>query len=280
MKKTIKLTHLFFLIFLSNIVSSQTTTENIYGNNKEIGKYAELNGTKIYYEEYGKGEPLLIIHSCGTDIKAMEYQIDFFKTKYRVIALDSRGQGKSELNTKKLTYDQMAEDSEALVKHLNLDTINILGWSDGGIIGLKMGIRNLVKINKIVTMGVNLRFDNTAVNGWAINQVRKMQAEALKMIEDGDTTKDWNKELQLDQLLINHHGISHSDLEKITASVLITIGDRDIIKNEHAVEIFNHIPKAQLCIMPGGNHGAPRNNPKGFNEIANNFLTSTFDYSN
>ncbi|WP_275316567.1 alpha/beta fold hydrolase [Tenacibaculum bernardetii] len=278
-KSTLFLITIFALIFQPKTTTAQNNFKTPYGNNKEVGKYVKINGAKIYYEQYGKGEPLLIIHSCGTDIKAMEYQIDYFKDKYRVIAADSRGQGKSELKTKTLTYLKMAKDLEGLAKHLNLTSINILGWSDGGIIGLKMGIRNKVKINKIVTMGPNLRFDKTAVNDWAIQQVKDMHAETLKMIKKGDTSKNWKKELLLDELLLNQPDISHADLQKITAPVLITIGDRDIIKNQHAVEIFNNIKKSQLCIVPGANHGIPRNSAKNFNEIAEKFLTNDFDYS-
>ena len=280
MKKLTFLRIIFcFLFFQSSITNSQNKITTPYGNNKKIGKFITVNGTKLYFEVYGEGEPLLIIHSCGTDIKAMEYQIDYFKTKYRVIAADSRGQGKSKLKTNSLTYDLMAEDLEALVKKLKLKSINILGWSDGGIIGLKMGIRNKVNINKIVTMGPNLRFDNTAVNDWAMKEVKEMHSENLKMAQKGDTSRNWEMELQLDNLLINYPGITHAELNKITAPVLITIGDRDIIKNQHAVEIFDNISKSQLCIVPGANHGIPRNSAKNFNEIADKFLTNSFDYS-
>ena len=69
----------------------------------------------------------------------MENQIEYFKNKYRVIAADNRGHGKSELKTDSLTYVQIAKDWDAIVSYLKLDSINIVGWSDGGIIGLKMG---------------------------------------------------------------------------------------------------------------------------------------------
>ncbi|WBX73302.1 alpha/beta hydrolase [Tenacibaculum pacificus] len=280
MKKTtlLKLILPLFIFLMSNI-NTQAQFKTPYGNNKAVGKYVKINKAKIYFEEYGEGEPLLIIHNCGADIKAMEYQIDYFKDKFRVIAVDSRGQGKSELKTKNLTYSLMAKDLDGLIKHLKLDSINILGWSDGGIVGLKMGINNKTKIKKIVTMGVNLRLDTTAVNSWAIDQVKEMHSETIAMIKKGDHSKNWEKELQLDKLLLDQPDISHADLKKINAAVLITIGDRDIIKNEHAVEIFNNLPKAQLCIMPGSNHGIPRNNAKTFNEIADKFLSTEFDYS-
>lgn len=270
---------LIFITFIGQTILAQNEFTTPYGNNKDVGKYVRVNGTKIYYEEYGKGEPLLIIHSCGTDINAMEFQIEYFKKSYRVIAADSRGQGKSKLKTKELTYDLMAEDLEGLIKHLKLDNVNILGWSDGGIIALKMAINNKVKVKKVVAMGANLRPDKTAVNTWAYNQVREMKAKTLKMIEQGDKTKDWKRELQLDNLLVNQPNIKNSELKKIKAPVLVMIGDRGIIRNEHAVEIFNNLPKSQLCIMPGFNHGAPRSSSKTFNQIVDRFLSESFNYS-
>ncbi|CAM1357257.1 MULTISPECIES: alpha/beta fold hydrolase [Tenacibaculum] len=268
-----------FLIFQFSIINAQDKFNTPYGNNSAVGKYVKINGANIYYEEYGKGEPLLIIHGCGADIKAMEYQIDYFKDKYRVIVADSRGQGKSELKTDSLTYTQMTKDFVELIKYLKLDAVNILGWSDGGILALKIGITNEVKVNKIVTMGANLRPDTTAVNSWALEQVREMHAETLTMIMKGDTSKDWKTELQLDRMLLTQPNISHLELKKIKASVLIMNGDRDIIKNKHAVEIFSNLSTAQLCIMPGTNHGAPRNKSKMFNEIVNDFLSKEFNYS-
>lgn len=272
---------LLITLFIFGFSFSQKKEEskfNIpYGSNPEVGNFIEINSAKIYYEEYGEGEPLLLIHGCGADIKSMENQIDYFKNKFRIIVADSRGQGKSELKTDSLTYNQITKDWEGLVKHLKLDSINIVGWSDGGIIGLKMGINNNVKIKKIITMGANLRPDTTAVNSWAPKSVKENLDEAKKMIAKGDKSKDWNLEKQLDQLLYYQPNISHSDLQKVNAAVLVINGDKDIIKNEHAVEIFENLPHAQLCIMPGETHYTPGSNPKYFNSIVDKFLTEPFE---
>ncbi|MEW7277573.1 alpha/beta hydrolase [Aquimarina sp. 2201CG1-2-11] len=283
MKKNILLLDLVISIFVFSQsyaqVKGKTEFNTPYGDNENVGKFIEINDAKIYYEEYGKGEPLILIHGCGANIKSMKYQIEYFRNKYRVIIADSRGQGKSELKTDSITYNQMANDWEGLVNHLKLDSINILGWSDGGIIGLKMGINQKVKVKKIVAMGANLRPDTTAVNSWAPNEVKENLMKVKKMIEQGDTYKNWNLELQLDQLLLNQPNISHSELKKIEIPVLIIAGDRDIIKNEHSVEIFNNLTKGQLCIMPGTNHWAPSNKSVIFNEIAHKFLSESFDYT-
>ncbi len=274
---------LLFIVFLFECSYAQekkdTKLDVPYGSNDTVGKYVKINGAKIYYEEYGNGEPLLLIHGNGANIKSMEYQIEYFKDKYRVIIADSRGHGKSELKTDSLTYNQITKDWEGLVNYLKLDSVNILGWSDGGIIGLKMGISQETKIKKIVAMGANLRPDTTAVHSWAPEKVRKDISKSKEMIAKGDASRDWQLELQLDEMLVYQPNISHADLKKINIPVLIMVGDRDIIKNEHAVEMFNNLSKRQLCIMPGINHGAPRNNPIIFNEIANRFLSEPFDYT-
>lgn len=247
-----------------------------YGENEAVGKFVEINGAKIYYEEYGKGEPLLLIHGNGSSIHDMGNQIDYFRTKYRVIAADNRGHGKSELATDSLTYRQMAHDLEGLVRYLKLDSINVIGWSDGGIIGLMMGINGDVTIKKIVAMGANLRPDTTAVYSWAPEDVKKEESFVKEMIQKGDTTKNWNLLKQRIGLLLYQPNISHAELGKISCPVLIIAGDRDIIREEHTVEIYQNIKKAHLCIMPGETHFTPVSNAEKFNSIVERFIAEPF----
>jgi pimeloyl-ACP methyl ester carboxylesterase len=280
MKNSIKLLLLLLTSSIFGIANAQVQMnfkfDTPYGKNTAVGKFAEINGAKIYYEEYGKGEPLLLIHGNGGSIESMGNQIDYFKKKYRVIVADNRGQGKSELKTDSLTYDQITKDTEELVNKLKLDSISIIGWSDGGIVGLQMGISGKSKIKKIVTMGANLRPDSTAVNSWAIKDVQNMKKMVASKIKEKDTSENWNILKQLAGLLVDQPNIATKDLSKIKAKVLIMAGDKDIIKNEHSVEIFENIPKAQLCIMPGETHFAPASSPEVFNALANKFLSEPF----
>ncbi|OXB02803.1 alpha/beta fold hydrolase [Flavobacterium pectinovorum] len=280
MKKPIKLLLLLLIYSIGAIGSAQVQMnykfDTPYGKNTAVGKFTEINGAKIYYEEYGKGEPLLLIHGNGGSIESMGNQIDYFKSKYRVIVADNRGQGKSELKTDSLTYVQITNDIEELVNRLKLDSISIIGWSDGGIVGLQMGISGKSKIKKIVAMGANLRPDATAVNSWATNDVQNMRKMIVSKIKAKDTSENWNLQKQLAGLLVDQPNIATKDLSKIKAKVLIIAGDKDIIKNEHSVEIFENIPKAQLCIMPGETHFAPASSPEVFNALANKFLSEPF----
>ena len=281
MKKPIKLLLLLLTCFICEIGNAQVQMnfkfDTPYGKNTTVGKFAEINGAKIYYEEYGKGEPLLLIHGNGGNIESMGNQIDYFKSKYRVIVADSRGHGKSELKTDSLTFVQITKDTEELVNRLKLDSISIIGWSDGGIVGLQMGISGKSKIKKIVTMGANLRPDSTAVNSWAIKDVQNMRKMIISKIKEKDTSENWNLMKQISGLLVDQPNIATKDLSKIKAKVLIIAGDRDVIRNEHTVEIFENIPKAQLCIMPGETHFAPASSPEVFNALANKFLSEPFN---
>jgi pimeloyl-ACP methyl ester carboxylesterase len=280
MKNSIKLLILLLTTSICGIANAQVQMnfkfDTPYGDNQDVGKYVEINGAKIYYEEYGKGEPLLLIHGNGGSIVWMGNQIDYFKTKYRVIIADNRGQGRSELKTDSLTYVQISKDWEGLVNYLKLDSLSIIGWSDGGIIALKMGISNKSKIKKIVAMGANLRPDSTAVHSWAIKNVMKEREIVESKIIEKDTTQNWNSQKQLLGLLGEQPNIPIKDLSKIKAEVLIMAGDEDIIRSKHSLEIYRNIPKAQLCIMPGETHFAPASSPELFNEIANRFLSEPF----
>ena len=280
MKNSIKTILFIFIFSISGILMGQVAMnskfDTPYGKNKEVGKYITINEARIYYEEYGKGEPMLLIHGNGGSIKDMGNQIDYFKKKYRVIIADNRGHGKSELKTDSLTYIQIAKDWEGLARHLKLDSLNIIGWSDGGIIGLQMGINNKVNIKKIVAMGANLRPDSTAVYPWAVNEVKRMMKEVKTKIAEKGLSKKLNIQKQHLYLLGDQPSIAKQDLSKITAKVLIISGDKDIIREEHTVEIYQHIPHAQLCIVPGETHYIPASNPTLFNEIVGKFIREPF----
>lgn len=280
MKKSLKALLMLLMSSLFGIANAQVQMnfkfDTPYGKNTAVGKFAEINGAKIYYEEYGKGEPLLLIHGNGGSIESMGNQIDYFKSKYRVIVADSRGQGKSELKTDSLTYDRITKDMEGLVNQLKLDSISIIGWSDGGIVGLQMGISGKSKIKKIVAMGANLRPDSLAINSWATKDVQNLKKMIVSKIKEKDTSENWSIMKQLCGLLADQPNIAAKDLSKIKAKVLVVAGDRDVIRNEHSVEIFENIPKAQLCIMPGETHFAPASNPEVFNALANKFLSEPF----
>ena len=281
MKTTLKLLIILTFSISSNFSLGQVQMnfefDTPYGLNEKVGQYANVNGIKMYYEEYGEGEPLFLIHGNGGNIKSMGNQIDYFKSNYRVIAADSRGHGKSELKTDSLTYVRIAKDWAELAIHLNLDSVYVIGWSDGGIVGLLMGIHHSGKVKKIVAAGANLRPDTTAVYPWAVNWVKQTRQVVEAKIKENDTTQNWDLIRQHLGLLGDQPNILKSDLKKIKSPVLIIAGDKDIIREEHSVEIYQNIARAHLCILPGETHFTPASNPETFNKIVEKFIAEPFD---
>ncbi len=247
-----------------------------YGQNQAVGKYAQINGINFYYEIYGDGEPLILIHGNGDSIAGMTAQIEYFSKKYRVIVADSRGHGKSGLNIDHLNYEQMMEDWNGLLDHLSITNTHIFGWSDGGILGLLLAIKYPEKINKMAIMGTNLRPDQTAVQPWAKPMLEDAVREVEEMIAKKDVSKDWAIQKQLLKLVMTQPNIETSQLHKIKTPVLVIAGDRDVIREEHTIEIFQNLENSQLAILPGHTHFAPAIDPISFNELLRAFFEKPF----
>lgn len=245
-----------------------------YGHNDAAGAYAEVNGIKLHYEVYGQGAPLLLIHGNGGDIGAMGYQIEYFSGHYRVIAADSRGHGLSEDGPVHVTYEQQADDLNALLDQLQLKSVQVLGWSDGGIIGLLLAIHHPDKVAKLAIMGANL--EPAGAYPWALEAVGKGIQEVDAMIAKNDTSQPWRRQrLQL-ELLANQPHIPVADLAKIAAPVLVMAGDRDVIRLEHTQAIFDHLPQAQLAIFPGATHMIVWQDHERFDQTVARFFAEPF----
>ncbi|HEY8782908.1 MAG TPA: alpha/beta hydrolase [Mucilaginibacter sp.] len=172
------------LTFAQQAKSAFDTT--MYGRNPAVGKYADIRGFKMYYETYGTGEPLLIIHGNGGSINNFLYQIPYFAKNYQVITADSRAQGKSVDPTDSLSYEMMTDDLNALLDNLHLKSCYVIGWSDGGINGLLLAIRHPDKVKKLAVTGANLWPDTTAVDPFVYNYALKMNitvSDSLKKMK-------------------------------------------------------------------------------------------------
>jgi pimeloyl-ACP methyl ester carboxylesterase len=258
-----------------NIATSGKAKNTIsYGNNATKAHHFESNGSNIYYEVYGRGEPLLMLHGNGGSIAHFKNQIPYFAKNYRVIVMDNRGQGKSESGKDKLTYELMMEDANALLTHLGLQQVKVLGWSDGGILGLLLAIHHPDKVERLVVMGANL--DPNGAYSWAFEGIKKVRAKIAIMQQAGDKSQDWNLQLQLLDLLELQPHIPVTDLAHIQAPTLVMAGDRDVIRDEHSLQIFHALPKSQLAIVNGATHMLPWEKPQQFNQIVRDFFAKPF----
>jgi len=250
---------IFFLAIA--IVSLNMSGQKLH----EKGKYVDVNGVKLYYKIYGNGTPLLMIHGNGGSFACFENQVKVFSKHFKVILVDCRGRGNSSYQKGvELTFDLQVEDINLFLDKLNIKKANILGWSDGGIIGLLFAIKYPEKVSKLVSSGANI-FPDGALH----------QEELKKWISDLEhNNKNHENDLAIDlnNLDYKYPNLLYSDLNIIKSKTLIIAGDHDEIKGEHTLKIFESIPNAQLAILPNSSHSALIENSKLFNEIVLRFL--------
>jgi pimeloyl-ACP methyl ester carboxylesterase len=269
---------ILFLCFLAqtSFAQVQKTFTTPYGNNPAAGKYATVNGIKMYYEIYGAGAPMVLIHGNGGNVASMGNQIEYFKSKYKIIVADSRAQGKSSDTKDRLTYEQITDDWSALLDQLHIDSAYFIGWSDGGIESLLMAIRHPNKVKMMAVMGANLQPDSSAVYGWAVNWVQQTTAYTDSMIAKKDTAYNYAQAKKLFDLLGQQPHIPLADVQKIKAPTLVMGGDKDVIKEAHTLQIYQNLQKAWLCIFPGGTHMMPETDPELFNATVEKFFSKPY----
>lgn len=257
-----------FILFVTTVSLSygQTQPPIKYGDNKEAGGFKKVNGIRMYYEIYGTGRPLIFLHGNGGSIRSARGKIEYFKQFYRVIAIDSRGHGKSiDTTTKELTYVQMADDISVLLDSLNIDSAFISGQSDGGILGLLLAIHHPNKVARLATYGANMFPGKKAV----VDEVDDLVLDTLKVTTNFNTRR-------LYSLMAYQPHITEKELQQIKCPVLIMTGDRDVIRLEHSIKLFNNIPNSNLFVMPGATHFGSVEKPELFNLVLADFLNRPF----
>jgi pimeloyl-ACP methyl ester carboxylesterase len=242
-----------------------------YGNFHQYGDSAWINDIKIYYEIYGEGEPLLLLHGNNESISSFKYQIDYFRKQYKVIAVDSRGQGKSSNNRKKIDYQLMAADMYELLNHLKLDSVNVIGWSDGGNTGLIMAMKYPVKVKSLTTMGANLYPNKNAVQKKFLREYRWTLRYA-KVLALFNPSK-WKGKVIVGKMVLKEPNIKPSELNAISIPTLILAGEKDVINEDHTKLIADNIKKNKIVILKGLTHYAPQEDPEYFNKVIAEFLT-------
>ena len=251
------------LCFFTSIAClAQQETKVNYGNNPKAGKFYNKNGVNVYYEVYGEGKPLVLLHGNGGSIRSRAAFIEEFSKKYKVIAFDSRCHGKSDCPAGYLTYEQMADDVDKSLQQLGIDSAYVWGHSDGGIVGLLLAIHYPGKVKRLLATGANLRPDSTAVEPGLFPLLNAMEQQVKA---DSIRYKQF-------LLLVQQPNIPLGDLQKIKSDVLIMAGDRDAIRVEHTMEIFKNIPGALLSILPGTTHFVYADRPQWFKEILYDFF--------
>jgi pimeloyl-ACP methyl ester carboxylesterase len=243
-----------------------------YGDNPAAGHWLKTRGFNMYYEIYGAGKPLLIIHGNGGSIADFTKQIPYFSKQYEVILADSRAQGKSVDTGDSLNYELMTDDLNALLDHLHLDSCYVIGWSDGGINGLLLAMRHPEKVKKLAVTGANLWPDSTAVEP----SIYRWLATTVDSLSKVKLTPEMKNTYKLLAMMTKEPNITLEQLHTIKCPTLVIGGDHDALLPKHTMQIADAIPQSYLWILPNSGHSTPVHYSRQFNETIDDFFKKPY----
>ncbi len=223
---------------------------------------------ELHYQEKGSGEPIVFLHGNGEDCSYFKNQMDYFKEKFRVIALDTRGHGKSPRGSSPFTIEQFSCDLYGFMNARQIPRAVILGFSDGANIAMKFAMSHPEMVKALILNGGNL-------NSKGVKRTTQIPIEIGYKIAKlfAEKSPEAKRNAELLGLMVNEPNIKPSELSKITMPTLVICGTKDMIRESHSKEIAANIPGAKLKIIRG-NHFIASNRPKEFNLAVDDFLKS------
>ncbi len=222
--------------------------------------YASVNGLKMYYEIHGKGTPLVLIHGAGSTIQtSFGRVIHSFAKERQVIAVELQGHGHTPDTNRPWTFEQEADDVAGLLKYLKIERADFFGFSNGGNTTMQIAIRCPNLVRKLVLGSTFFKRDGLYLTFWeslnhsTLSDMPQQLKDAYTKVapEPNDLSKMYEKDKKRMMEFVDWKA---EDIQSINAPALIIVGDEDVVRPEHAVEMFRLFPHARLSILPG-RHG-------------------------
>jgi pimeloyl-ACP methyl ester carboxylesterase len=222
--------------------------------------YSDVNGLKMYYEVYGQGKPLVLVHGGGSTIQTnFEKIIPLLAKNRKLIAVELQAHGRTSDRNADLTFEQDADDIVTLLNKLHIDKADFLGFSNGGTTTLQIAIRHPEMVNRMILAsalakrnGVHSWFWDFMAQASLDNMPGPLKEGYLKVAADPNGLQVMHDRDV--KRMINFKDIPDEKIKSVKAPTLIIIGDKDVITPEHAIELHRQIANSELAIIPGG-HG-------------------------
>jgi pimeloyl-ACP methyl ester carboxylesterase len=238
------------------------------------GNYAEVNGLNMYYEIHGTGEPLVLLHGAYMTIDAMGEIVPSLAESWQVIAAELQGHGRTADVDRPLSYEQMADDTAALLRHLGIEQADVFGYSMGGAAALQVAIRHPEVVRKLVVASAS--YTSEGAHPELLEMIPSITPEAFagtpieeEYLRTAPNPDDFPTLVaKLKRLDMEPFAWPQEDIRGIAAPTLLIVGDSDAIRLEHVVELFRllgggvmgdlaGLPKSRLAVLPGTTHFIP-----------------------
>ncbi len=236
---------------------------------------APVNGIQMYYATYGAGNPVLLIHGGLGHADIWAAQVADLMKDHLVIVADSRGHGRSSRTADPFGYDLMASDFVALLDHLKIDKVDLVGWSDGGIIGLDIAMQHSERLDQLFAQAANITTDgvdpSVATDEVFGAYIGQMAGDYAKM---SPTPTEFDPFVaQISEMWATQPNWTDAQVAAITVPTAIVAGDYDeAILRAHTDKMAGLIPGAKLVILPDVSHFAMLQDPDGYNAAVRAFI--------
>jgi pimeloyl-ACP methyl ester carboxylesterase len=224
-----------------------------------VGHRASLRGIRMYYEVHGRGPTLLLLHGGTGNGTQFAAQVPAFRQHFRVVVPDLCAQGRTTDRPGPLSYHAMAEDVVALMDRLRIRQADVMGWSDGGIVGLDLAIHHPERVKHLVTFGANSSPDgvNAEDVAWAATASAESFGPATRIAYERLAPDPAHYEIAMDKIIAmwrTQPNFTPQQLGSIRAKTLIAAGEHDVVRAEHTAALARAIPGARRWIVPGASH--------------------------
>ena len=224
------------------------------------------DGSHIYYQVVGQGEPLLFIHGNSGSSRYFKRQLSFFSKQFKVILMDTRDHGHSSNASDQLTFEQICRDIREILTNEGLKKVSIVGFSDGANIALTYANRYQDSVDKLVLASPNVRFKQLKkAQQWSSHSLFFVTRYLLGLRKKSRVIRLAMKDLPIDK----------EDYSKLERPVLCFIGDHDIVTPESMKAFISELPHATLDVIKHCGHSIPKLRPTYFNQQTYRFLTQS-----
>lgn len=251
--------------------------------------YVDLDGAAAYYEQHGAGDPVVLLHGGFCSNETWQAQAAALATRFRVHALERPGQGRSADREGPITFEGMVADTMGYLDHAGIDRAHLVGFSDGAITALMLGMQHPERVRSLVSISANLHPSCFAEDGDGDTDGGAV-VDGPESVEDDDDP-DWvvvraaydrlspdgaeHGDVVLQKLVSlweTQPDIAPSELTRIAAPTLVLAGDADTIPTAHTRLIAGSIPGARLCVVPDAGHMVITQRPDLVNQAVLDFL--------
>jgi len=259
-----------------------TIGQHTTGTERAGGSYVDANGVHTYYEVEGAGEPLILLHGGLCAIETLAGLAGGLAERYRVYRPERRGHGRTPDVEGPVSYDLFADDTIAFLEALGLESVHVVGFSDGATVGLLTALRRPDLVRSLVHIGQQVNPSGMQPDLVEVIKLDSMPQGMLPPIlqelyasvsPDGPDHWDVVVEKEWQMIKSGEPNLDVADLAGVQAPTLVMLGEHDMVTESHAAEMASAIPTSKLVVVPDATHALPMEKPEIVARAVIDFLT-------